>query len=405
MNKMDKIERRPSRHIPSDADEYEADRRSRTRRRLLIWVPVFIVAAVLILGFPLGMMMMRGFPPPPTPAVSTVVARMEAWQPAVDVVGSLSASRGADLAVEVAGVVDQVYYESGGAVRARQPLVRLRAPDEVARLATLQAAADLAAANHARNQRLWDIQGISQAELQASEATLKSSQAQVAEQQALIDKKMIRAPFDGRLGIRNVNVGQYLNPGTVVATLQVLNPINFDFTVPQQLLEQLKVGQKLAVRVDAYPNAEFTGTIETIDPKVDPATRSIAARATLTNGDDQLLPGMYATGRIDTGAPRSFITVPQTAVTFNPYGNTVYKVEEQTAADGTKSFVVRQTFVTTGETRGDQIAILEGTNGAGIKDGDVIVSAGQFKVQNGATVTINNEVQPSNDPNARPVDR
>jgi membrane fusion protein (multidrug efflux system) len=316
------------------------------------------------------------------------------------VVGSLMASRGADLSVEVAGVVEQVYFDSGGAVRAGQPLVRLRAQDDQARLRTLQASAELAAANHARNQALWNIQGISRAEVEAGEAALKSAQAAVAEQQALIEKKIVRAPFDGRLGIRNVNTGQYVNPGTVVATLQVLDPIKFDFTVPQQLLEQIKVGQAITVKVDAFPNADFMGTVETIDPKVDAGTRTIAARATLTNVSGQLLPGMYATAEIETGAPQDRLTVPQTAVTFNPYGNTVYRVEEQTAENGQKSLVVRQTFVETGERRGDQIAIL-----SGVKEGDVIVSAGQFKVQNGATVVVNNDVQPPNDPNARPLDR
>jgi membrane fusion protein (multidrug efflux system) len=401
---MDKIEHRRTTHIPSDADYPEGQswwrRRSRTTRRLIVWVPVFLIVAVLILGFPLGMMLMRGFPTPPPSAVSTVVAKQEPWQPSIAVVGSLSASRGADLAFEVPGVVEQVHFDSGGLVRAGQPLVRLRAQDDIARLRTLQASAELASANSARNQRLWEIQGISRAEVDAGEAQLKSAQAAVAEQQALVEKKVVRAPFEGRLGIRNVNVGQYVTPGTVVATLQVLDPIQFDFTVPQQLLEQVKVGQTLAVKVDAYPEAEFAGTVTTVDPKVDAATRNIAARATLTNTDAQLLPGMYATATIETGVPQNQITVPQTAVTFNPYGNTVYVVEEQTAADGTKSLTVRQTFVTTGDRRGDQIAIV-----SGIKEGDVIVSAGQFKVQNGATVVVNNDVQPSNDPNARPVDR
>jgi membrane fusion protein (multidrug efflux system) len=404
MNRIDQIPRAGRANIPSDADyPYEKSwwqRRSKTFRRLVVWVPVFLVVMVLILAYPLGRMLMRGFPPPPTPTVSTITVRSEPWQPQIAVVGSLMASRGADLAVEVAGVVEQVHFDSGGAVRAGQPLVRLRAQDDAARLRTLQAAAELAASNDARNRQLWDIQGISRAQVEAGEAELKSAQAAVAEQQALIEKKVVRAPFDGRLGIRNVNAGQYVNPGTVIATLQVLDPIKFDFTVPQQLLEQVKVGQSITVNVDAFPNADFMGTIETIDPKVDAGTRTIAARATLTNVSGQLLPGMYATAQIETGAPQNRLTVPQTAVTFNPYGNTVYRVEEQTSEDGTKPLVVRQTFVETGERRGDQIAILSGVN-----EGDVIVSSGQFKVQNGATVVVNNDVQPPNDPNARPVDR
>ena len=337
--------------------------------------------------------------PQPAPVVSTIITEVQPWQPNVEVVGSFSASEGADLAVEVAGIVDQVYFESGGEVGAGAPLIRLRATDETARLHTLEAMAELAAATHARNQRLLEIQGISTADLEASEATLKAAQAQVAEQRAIIEKKVVRAPFAGELGIRQVNVGQYLDPGAVVATLQALDPIHFDFYVPQQILEQLGVGQSVSIRVDSYPEAEFKGEIATIDPKVDPATRNIAIRAVVANENRKLLPGMYATAEIETGAALNYLTVPQTAVTFNPYGNTVYRVEEVTE-EGEMHFVATQTFVTTGETRGDQITIL-----SGVAPGEAIVSGGQFKLQNGATVEINNDVQPSNDPDPRPLQR
>jgi len=277
--------------------------------------------------------------------------------------------------------------------------VRLRATDETARLRTLEANANLAAATHARNQRLLDIQGISTAEIEQSEAALAAAQAQVAEQRAVIEKKLVRAPFSGHLGIRRVNVGQYVNPGTPVTTLQVLDPIHFDFYVPQQNLDRLSVGQKIAIRVDSYPNELFEGEIATIDPKVDTATRNIAVRAILNNTEGKLLSGMYATAIIDTGGEMSYLTVPQTAVTFNPFGNTVYVVEEVTE-DGETHLVANQTFVMTGDTRGDQIAIL-----SGVTAGTQIVSAGQFKLQNGATIEINNDVQPANDPDPRPIQR
>jgi membrane fusion protein (multidrug efflux system) len=337
--------------------------------------------------------------PQPAPVVSTVIAENQPWQPNVEVVGSFSASEGADLAVEVPGIVDQVYFESGGEVEAGAPLVRLRATDETARLRTLEANAELAATNHARNQRLLEIQGVSTAELEASEATLKASEAQVAEQRAIIEKKIVRAPFAGALGIRQVNVGQYLNPGAVIATLQALDPIHFDFSVPQQMLERLSVGQAISIQVDSYPETAFKGEIATIDPKVDPATRNVAIRAIVANENRKLLPGMYATAEIETGAPLNYLTLPQTAVTFNPYGNTVYRVEEVTE-DGETRIVATQTFVTTGETRGDQIAVL-----TGIEAGDEIISGGQFKLQNGMAVEINNAVQPSNDPDPRPLQR
>jgi membrane fusion protein (multidrug efflux system) len=349
--------------------------------------------------FPLGMFMAAGFPEQPPPVVSTVTVTSQPWQPRLEVVGTLSPSEGADLAFEVAGVVEQVYFESGGQIEEGAPLVRLRATDEVARLRTLEASAELANATHQRNLRLLDIQGISTAEIEQSEAALTTARAQVAEQRAIIEKKLVRAPFAGDLGIRHVNVGQYVNPGAPVTTLQALDPIHFDFHIPQQALERLRVGQSMDIRVDAYPETPFTGQIATIDPKVDQATRNVAVRAIVTNSERKLLPGMFATAVIETGTANSYLTVPQTAVTFNPYGNTVYRVEEVTE-EGVTRQVATQTFVTTGETRGDQIAIL-----SGVDEGAEIVNAGQFKLQNGATIEINNVVQPSNDPDPRPLQR
>lgn len=382
-----------------------ASRRSYTGRWILVLggtVFVFLVIFFSNLQTTFSVLSLFGVTPDfpqPAPVVSSITAQMQPWQPNVEVVGSFSASQGADLAVEVSGIVAQVYFESGGEVSAGAPLIRLRTTDETARLRTLEANAELAAATHARNQRLLEIQGISTAELETSEAALKSAQAQVAEQRAIIEKKVVRAPFAGELGIRQVNVGQYLDPGSVIATLQALDPIHFDFSVPQQTLGQLKVGQSVSISVDGYTDTAFMGDIATIDPKVDQATRNIAIRAIVANEDRRLLPGMYATANIVTGAAQEFLTVPQTAVTFNPYGNTVYRVEEVTE-DGETRLIATQTFITTGETRGDQITIL-----SGISPGEQIVSAGQFKLQNGMTIEINNSVQPSNDPNPRPLQR
>ena len=382
-----------------------ASRRSYTGRWILVLggtVFVFLVIFFSNLQTTFSVLSLFGVTPDfpqPAPVVSSITAQMQPWQPNVEVVGSFSASQGADLAVEVSGIVAQVYFESGGEVSAGAPLIRLRTTDETARLRTLEANAELAAATHARNQRLLEIQGISTAELETSEAALKSAQAQVAEQRAIIEKKVVRAPFAGELGIRQVNVGQYLDPGSVIATLQALDPIHFDFSIPQQTLEQLKVGQSVSISVDGYTDTAFMGDIVTIDPKVDQATRNIAIRAIVANEDRRLLPGMYATANIVTGAAQEFLTVPQTAVTFNPYGNTVYRVEEVTE-DGETRLIATQTFITTGKTRGDQITIL-----TGISPGEQIVSAGQFKLQNGMTIEINNSVQPSNDPNPRPLQR
>jgi membrane fusion protein (multidrug efflux system) len=183
----------------------------------------------------------------------------------------------------------------------------------------------------------------------------------------------------------------------VVVTLQALDPIFIDFSIPQQQLDQIRVGQPLIVKVDAYPMRMFSGKITTIDPKIDPATRNVAVRATLPNADRKLLPGMFATAVISTGKAQRFITLPQTAITFNPYGNMVYVVQEGTDPTGKKGLIARQTVVTTGGTRGDQIAVV-----SGLKEGDVVVSAGQTKLQNGAPLIVNNTITPKSDPNPQP---
>jgi membrane fusion protein (multidrug efflux system) len=315
-------------------------------------------------------------------------------------VGSLKPFRGADLSVEVPGIVAEVNFDSGGDVAAGAQILRLIDADDVAKLRTLEASRDLAESNYKRDQAQLARQLISQAQFDVTAATLKSFQAQVAEQEAVVQKKTLRAPFAGHLGIRVVNAGQYIAPGTVAVTLQALDPIFFDFFLPQQTLEEIKVGQAITVKVDTYPAMIFSGKITTIDPKVDPATRNVAVRATLPNPDRKLLPGMFANATIVTGTPQRYITLPQTSVTFNPYGNTVYLVQHKTGPDGKDSLLAQQAVVTTGDTRGDQIAIL-----MGLKDGDEVVSSGQTKLQNGSTISVNNTIQPSNDPNPHPVER
>jgi membrane fusion protein (multidrug efflux system) len=279
-------------------------------------------------------------------------------------------------------------------------LIRLRDADDVAKLRTLEASRDLAKTNFDRDKAQLDRMLISRAQFDVTAANLQSFEAQVAEQQAIIAKKTLRAPFAGQLGIRAVNAGQYISPGTVVVTLQALDPIFLDFFLPQQVLERVRVGQDVTVSVDTYPQETFSGRITTIDPKVDPSTRNVAVRATLPNRNRQLLPGMFATLEIRTGQPERYITLPQTAITFNPFGNMVFRVTEETDKEGKQSLIARQTVVTTGQTRGDQIAIL-----SGLDEGDLIVSSGQTKLQNGAAITVNNAVQPSNDPNPQPRER
>jgi membrane fusion protein (multidrug efflux system) len=332
--------------------------------------------------------------------VSTTKATAEDWQPRLDAVGSLRAVNGADLSLEVAGVVDKLNFESGDDVEAGKELLKLRDFDDVAKLKSLQAQADLAKVVYDRDVKQFNAHAVAQAVVDNDEANLRNLLAQVDQQRELVAKKTLKAPFAGRLGIRQVDLGQYLAPGTVIVSLEALTPIYVDFLLPQKALAQIEVGQALKVRVDTFPNKDFPGKISSINSKVDATTRNIQVRATIDNADRKLLPGMFATVSIDSGKPEKLITVPQTSITYNPYGNLVYIVDHKgNGADGKPQLAVRQTFVTTGATRGDQVAVLKG-----LKEGDEVVTAGQMKLRNGASVVVNNTVAPTNDPNPKPVD-
>jgi membrane fusion protein (multidrug efflux system) len=337
--------------------------------------------------------------PPPPATVSTTIAAFEDWQPQLEAVGSLRAVNGADLAFEVPGIVEELHFNSGDEVQAGAVLIKLRDDEDVSKLHSLQAVADLANITFERDMKQIGAQTVSQATVDADKSKLMAARANIAEQQALIDKKVIHAPFDGRLGIRAVDLGQYLAAGTTVVTLQSLDPIFLDFFLPQQALDQIRIGQAVNAKVDTYPGQLFAGEISAIEPKVDSASRNVRVRAALKNSDHKLLPGMYATVDIATGDPQRFVTLPQTAITFNAYGNTVYIVDKGGAgADGQPQLTVRQSFVKTGETRGDQIAVLDG-----VKEGETVVTAGQLKLRNGAAVAVNNTVEPSADANPAPA--
>jgi membrane fusion protein (multidrug efflux system) len=337
----------------------------------------------------------------PPQTVSTSKAGYEDWQNRLDAVGSLRAVKGADLSLEVSGVVDSISFNSGDDVTEGTPLLKLRANDDVARLQSLQAAADLNEITYQRDLKQLKIQAVSQATLDADEANLRNAKAQVAQQQAILDKKFLRAPFAGHLGIRAVDLGQFLAAGTTIVTLQALDPIYLDFFVPQQAVDQVRLGQQVAVTVDAYPRQSFKGEISAINPRIDPATRNVQVRATLQNADRRLLPGMYATVGITVGEPQRYITLPQTAITYSPYGDSVYIVDEKGEdAAGKPQLVARQTFVTTGATRGDQVAVVNG-----VKEGETVVVAGQIKLHNGSTVLINNSIMPTADAAPIPIDR
>jgi membrane fusion protein, multidrug efflux system len=364
---------------------------------------IMLIAVAVVLGGVFGFQVFKAHiikkvmaslsNPPQT--VSTIKAGYSEWQPAISAVGSLRAVNGADLSLQLAGIVSEIDFKSGDDVKAGQVLLRLNADDDIAKLHALQATAALAQINYDRDRKQLAAQAVSRATVDGDAATLKNDEAQVAAQQATVDQKILRAPFAGHLGIRAVDLGQYLAAGTPVVTLQALDPLYADFYLPQQALAHLNVDQPVVVHVDTYPGVDFPGQISAINPQVDTSSRNVQVRATLANPDHRLLPGMFATLDIETGTQQRLITLPQTAIAYNPYGDTVYLVlDKGNNAQGQPGLIAQQTFVTTGATRGDQVAVLKG-----IKAGDTVVTAGQIKLHNGVPVLINNSVQPTDNPN------
>ncbi len=337
----------------------------------------------------------------PPVVVSTVKAGMQLWQPRIKAVGSLRAVQGIDVSNEIAGIVESVNFKSGDDVQAGQVLLDLNASADIAQLESLEAAAELARSVYERDKKQLEIQAVSQAVVDADAADLKGRKAQQAQQAALVAKKKIKAAFNGKLGISAVNPGQYLNPGEKIVTLQSLDVLYADFFLPQQELSRLAIGQEVNVVTDTFPARTFAGTITAINTKVEQDTRNVQVQASLPNPGHELLPGMFVAVEVEAGDAKPHLTLPQTAVTFNPYGETVYIVETSEKDDkGASIFKARQTFITVGETRGDQLSIIKG-----IKEGDLIVSSGQHKLKNGSVVIINDQVQPGNDPAPEPVDQ
>jgi len=337
----------------------------------------------------------------PPVTVTAVKAGVQTWQPQLQAVGSLRAVRGVDVTSEIAGLVRSVQFRPGEEVKEGQILVQLNADADIAQLRSLEAAAGLAQIVYDRDKKQYAVQAVSQATLDADAADLKSKQAQVAQQAAIVEKKTIHAPFAGRLGISTVNPGQYVNPGDRIVTLQSLDTLYLDFYLPQQELSQISRGQPVAATTDTYPGRTFSGLITTINPKVETDSRNVQVEATFFNPRHELLPGMFASVRVRVGAAQRYLTLPQTAVSYNPYGETVYIIEGSgKGPDGKPILTVRQTFATVGSTRGDQIAIL-----SGIKAGDMVVTSGQLKLKTGSAVIVNNQVQPSNDAAPKPVDQ
>jgi len=422
----------------------EKKKPSTTKRMIVMIVLVLLLIAALVGIKVLSIMkMMGGMKPPPPSVVSTAKAAFQEWQPSLNAVGTLRAVRGADLALDIAGLVTQVNLKSGDEVKAGQLLLQLRDSEDVAQLHQLEASAALAGVTFDRAKQQLAVQAISKADYDAAAADLKAKQAAVQQQQVNVSKKQLRAPFSGRAGIITVNPGAYLNSGTTIVTLQQLDPIFIDFHLPQRNLAELKVGQKITLKLDAFKGKTFEGTLSAISPKVDNDTRNVQVEATVPNSDKILTPGMFADVSVDVGSEERHLTLPQTAVVYNPYGETVYLVKTKAEFDKAQAqnsaansdpkkpdakadakadpkkddakdakkddkkdaknavpddqLVVQQTFVTTGPTRGDQVAIVKG-----LDEGAEVVTSGQVKLKSGSPITIDNSVQPSNSPNPTP---
>ena len=337
----------------------------------------------------------------PPVVVATVKAGTDLWQPRIKSAGSLRAVQGVDVASEIPGIVEAVHFKSGDDVKQGQPLVELNADADIAQLQALEAAAELAQTVYDRDKKQLEIQAVSQAVVDADGAELKSRRAQRDQQSAVVVKKKIRAPFSGKLGIGAVNPGQYLNPGEKIVTLQLLDTVYADFFLPQQELSRLAIGQEVKISTDTFPGRSFPGKITAINTKIEPDTRNVQVEATLLNTKHELLPGMFASVEVEVGVAKPYLTLPQTAVNFNPYGETVFVVEaSENDVNGAPIMKAKQTFITVGEMRGDQISVVKG-----IKEGNIVVSSGQHKLKNGSVVIINDKVQPGNDPAPEPVDQ
>ena len=339
------------------------------------------------------------YAPPPT-AVTTLVAKREIWPSTLNVIGTAQAIQGVTVSADLPGTVDKITFQSGQPVKAGEVLVELDTRQERAQLAAAQADFELAKITYGRQQQLVKEGVVARTEFDNAQAQQKSTEAKVGEIKAAIDRKTIRAPFSGILGLRQISLGQYLAAGQAIVSLQSLNPIYVNFGVPQQATSQMKIGQTLRITSDDLPGIQFRGRVTAVDSVVDPTTRNIQVQATLTNPGNSLRGGMFVQVEVSLGASRDVITLPASAINYAPYGDSVYVVADLQDPKTHQMYKgVRQQFVKVEGSRGDQIAVTSGVN-----PGDVVVSSGVFKLRNGAAVQINNQVTPPNNAKPKPED-
>jgi membrane fusion protein (multidrug efflux system) len=336
---------------------------------------------------------------PPPEAVTTIVAKRESWPTTFSAIGTVAAVQGVTVAADLPGIVERINFTSGRTVREGEVLVQLDTKQEEAQLEAAQAQLELARLNHERMSGLVKQDAVSRAEYDAAAANFKQAEARIAEIRATIARKTIRAPFTGVLGIRQVNLGQYLSGGDPVVPLQSLNPIYVNFGVPQQEAAQMRIGRQVHVTAEEI-GAEFIGRITAVDSVVDETTWNVQVQATFANPGGKLRPGMFVQTRVSTGAPREVIALPASAINYAPYGDSVFVVTDMKNPQGQTYKGVRQQVVKLGGARGDQVAVLEG-----VHPGEEIVTSGVFKLRNGVAIQVNNTVQPANSPAPKPEDK
>jgi membrane fusion protein, multidrug efflux system len=336
---------------------------------------------------------------PPPDAVTTIVAKRENWPSTLDVIGTAQAIQGVTVSADLPGTVTKINFESGQAVHVGDVLVELDTRQERAQLAAAEAQRDLARINFNRSKELVKQGVLAQTDYDNTFQAQKSAEAQVGEIQATIERKTIRAPFTGVLGLRQINLGQYLAAGQAIVPLQALNPIYVNFGVPQQIAPQVHSGRVLKVTSDDLPGVAFAGRVTAVDSVISEATRNIQVQATLPNPAAKLRPGMFVQVQVTLGASRNVITLPASAINYAPYGDSVFVVTDLTDPKGKMYRGVRQQFVKVDGSRGDQVAVV-----SGVDPGQEVVTSGVFKLRNGAAVTVNNSVQPSNNPKPNPQD-
>jgi membrane fusion protein, multidrug efflux system len=369
---------------------------------------ILMLAVVIALVAGLGFVKFRqiqtaiaqgsSFQPPPA-AVTTIVAQSETWPSTLNIIGTAAATQGVVVSADLPGIVARINFESGKPVHAGDVLVELDTKQERAQLAAAEAQRDLARINFDRTQELVKQGVTARTEYDNTSAQQKATEAQVGEIRATIERKTIRAPFTGVLGIRQVNLGQYLAAGQAIVPLQSLNPIYVNFGVPQQTSAQLLAGRTLHITSDDLPGAGFTGRVTSVDSVISEATRNIQVQATLPNPQGKLRPGMFVQVQVVLGASRQVVSLPASAINYAPYGDSVFVVTNLTDPKGKTYRGARQQFVKVEGSRGDQVGVVSGVN-----PGDEVVTSGVFKLRNGEAVQVNNKVQPPNNPKPNPED-